>query len=155
MMNIKSLQSFTDLVLQLENEKIPFEQIKNSSTVIVPIPDPEKEWICYIRWEPIPGVIQFIQVLPVKVPETQQDEMRTILNRINFDLPVLGFVLNEKNGILTYRVQIFLDKNKSIPAEIIGGLMALSVHTVKAYLPQIKAAMMPRTRESIKSIFEL
>lgn len=76
------------------------------------------------------------------------------LNRINFDLPIAGFALNEANGILIYRIQTFLGTDRSLPAGMIGALIAISAHTVEVFLPQLKAAVASQTEVPNKSLFD-
>jgi hypothetical protein len=126
MKNLRSLQNFNDLLAQLEIEKILFNQVENEPVVRIPTRLGAQDGILYIYWEPIPGVIQFIQILPFTIPKDRRKTMTTLLNRINFNIPVLGFALNEKTGVLTYRTQAFLNENNSILPGMIGALVNIT-----------------------------
>ena len=134
------IQSFDALLSQMEKEKIPFKKADGEPSLSVPTRLGDQEAVLHIRWEAVPGVIQFIQVLPLTVPQAQREKVSVLMNRINFVLPVLGFALNEKNGIMIYRTQTFLDRNGAIPPGMIGAMIAISAHTAEKFLPQLKAA---------------
>jgi hypothetical protein len=140
MTNYQPIPSFEALLAQLETEKIPFRRVESEPAVSVPTRLGDQESILHIRWEAIPGVIQFIQVLPLVVPEEQRNALTILLNRINLGLPVLGFALNESNGIMTYRTQAFLDGKGAIPPGLIGALIAIAARTAEKFLPQLQAA---------------
>jgi hypothetical protein len=140
MPNHKPLENFGALVTQLEIEQIPFRKDEDEPILNIPTRLLEKESLLQIRWEPIQGIIQFIQVLPLIVPEKQREAVMLLINRINFSLPVLGFTLNEKTGVLTYRTQAFLNENKAILPGLIGALIALSIRNSEQFLTQLQAS---------------
>ena len=149
------IQSFKDLLSQLENEKIAFHRIENESTVFVSIPQANQNWGCYIRWEPFPRVVQFIQVLPFRISVKQKEAVLALINRINFDIPILGFVLNESKGILTYRTQIFLDTSNAISAGMVGVIIALSTQIVEEFVPLLESIVTPQSKIKPESLFDL
>jgi hypothetical protein len=155
MINVKSLQNFKDLLDQLEIEKIPFNRVENESIVRIPTHIGDQDAILYISWEPLPNVIQFIQILPCIVPQGQREALTSLLNRINFNIPVLGFVLNEKNGVLTFRTHVFLNKNKSILPGMIGALISITIQTAAKFLPQLQEAMTLEPETELSSLFDL
>jgi hypothetical protein len=155
MKNLRSLQNFNDLLAQLEIEKILFNQVENEPVVRIPTRLGAQDGILYIYWEPIPGVIQLIQILPFTIPKDRRKTMTTLLNRINFNIPVLGFALNEKTGVLTYRTQAFLNENNSILPGMIGALMNITIQIAAKFLPQLKEVITPEAETRPKSLFEI
>ena len=138
------LTTFDDLLSYLKEKNKSFRRVENETTVMVASPSASHpEQICYLRWEPIPGVIQFIQMLPLTVPEEKRAEMAILLNQINFDLVIAGFGMNEKNGVLTYRVQTLLDQNHAIAAEMISVHIRLTLQMMEALLPKLRAVAEP------------
>jgi hypothetical protein len=89
------------------------------------------------------------------VPKEKREAVAVLLNHINFDLHVLGFALNEKTGVLTYRVQTFLNQNRSIPPGMIGVLIGFTVGTAEKYFPDFQEATITETKPQIRSPFEL
>lgn len=152
MTDFKPINSFESLVTQLEKEKILFHRVENESVVRLFTHSGNQKIVLYIRWEPIPGVIQFIQVLPLVVPKEKRETVAVLLNHINFDLNVLGFALNEKTGVLTYRTQTFLNETRSILPGMIGVFIGFTAGTVEKYFPKFQAAA--TTKPKINSLFD-
>lgn len=97
------------------------------------------------------GVVQFIQEIPLVVPEEKRKIIAILLNHINCTIPVLGFSLNQKNGILIYRTQTFLDANRSISSYIIG----ITIYTAEKFFSQLKEAIAFEAETGLKSLFDL
>lgn len=154
MSNYKPIETFDALATQLESENIPFKRDENEPILNIPIHLLGKESLLQIRWEPMRGVIQFIQVMPFIVPEEQRNEVSVLINRINFALPVLGFVLNEKKGVLTYRTQAFLNEKNAISPGLIGVMMALSIRNSEQFLTQLQSSQPLKTNRPT-SLFDL
>ena len=155
MQNYKPFENLDALVAQLETERIPFRKEENEPIINIPTRIVEKESLLPIQWEPVEGVVQFIQLLPFIVPEEERKAVAVLINRINFALPILGFVLNEKNGVLTYRTQAVLNEKKAIPPGFIGAFIALSIHNSEQFLTQLQASATPKTMNHPTSQFDL
>lgn len=154
MQNFKPLGSFNALVAQLQNEKIPFRSYENKS-IIIPTLLLGKDSILQIHWEPVQGVILFVQVMPFTIPEERINEVAVLINRINSVLPFLGFVLNEKSGVLTYRTQVFLNENRAIPPGLIGALMSFSIRYSEQFLTQLQTSNVLKPMSHPTSLFDL
>ena len=142
MVSTSPIGTFEELMAQLEEEKLPFRKDTiTKDTVTVPTRLGKKNSVIHIRWAPIPGIIQFLQMLPFVVPENRRNDISLLISRINLELPILGFTLNQKNGVLAFRTHAFLGKESSIAPGMIGAIIASAVHTTKAFLPQLKAAL--------------
>lgn len=137
----KPISSFEGLMAQLDAEDLPYRRDEAEDALIVPTRLGEKEdCILHIRWEALPGVVQFIQVLPFKVPSNRLDEMAVLIGGINVSLPVLGFTLNPQTGVMAYRTHAFLGKEQAIAPGLVGALISSCVKTSKTFLPQLRAA---------------
>ena len=155
MSNLKQLENYEDLLTELKDKKIPFRKIEGKTSLSIPIRLGDQNAALLILWEPEPRVIQLIQILPLAVPREYREVLTILLNRINFTLPVTGFVMNEKHGVITYRIQAFLDPNGAISSDTIGSLSALSIRTAKYILPQLKKALASLQDVRPKSLFDL
>jgi len=142
MVDAKPISSFEGLIAQLDAENLPFRRAETEEAVSVPTRLGDEDSVLHIRWEAVPGVVQFLQVLPLTVPESRRDEMAILIGRINVALPVLGFTLNPKNGVIAFRTHAFLGKEGVIAPGLIGALIATAVRTTKTFLPQLRAAGM-------------
>jgi hypothetical protein len=101
----------------------------------------EEQSALHIRWEPVPGVIQFVQMLPVIVPEYRREKVAVLIGSINVSLPILGVTMNPENGVVAYRTHAFLGKEKKIAPGVIGAVIASAVRITKIYLPRLKEAV--------------
>lgn len=141
MVNKGLIDSFEALINKLEEEKLPFRRVENRQILTVPTRLGEERSVLHIRWEAIPGVIQFIQILPLVVPENRRDDLAVTIGRINASVPILGFTMNPKNGVVAFRTHAFLGKDKAIEPGMIGAVVASCVRTTKLFLPQLREAV--------------
>jgi len=141
MVNTNPIESFEALIKQLKEENLPFRRTEDENVLTVPTKLGDEQSVLHIRWEPVPGVIQFVQMLPVVVPESRQDKVAKLIGSINVSLPILGFTMNPENGVVAYRTHAFLGKEKEIAPGVIGAVIASAVRITKIYLPQLKEAV--------------
>ncbi|MGD9212949.1 MAG: hypothetical protein PVI90_19345, partial [Desulfobacteraceae bacterium] len=80
MSNLKQLESYEDLLADLKDRKIPFRRVAGETSLSIPTRLGDQNAVLHIRWEPTPGVIQFIQVLPLTVPGEHRDVLMILLN---------------------------------------------------------------------------
>jgi hypothetical protein len=155
MSNLKQLKSYEDLLTELKDKKILFRKIERKTSLSIPTRLDGQNAVLLILWEPAPRVIQFIQILPLAIPGEYREALTILLNHINFTLPVTGFVMNKKHGVLTYRIQAFLDPNGAIASDTVGSLLTLSTRTAAYFLPQLKKALASHQDARPKSLFDL
>lgn len=136
------IRNYTELIERLQEERIPFRRVENEDAVAVPIKLGKEDSVLHIRWESTPGVIQFIQMLPFVVPQERIDSVAILIGRFNVSLPILGFTLNPKNGVVAYRTHTFLGKEASVAPGMLGALIAYAARTTTAFLPVLRAAAM-------------
>jgi hypothetical protein len=142
MVSTSTIATFEELMIQLKDEKLPFRRdTTTKDTLTVPTRLGEENSVIHIRWAPIPGIIQFVQILPFTVPENRRNDISLLISRINLELPILGFTLNHGNGALAFRTHAFLGKQGAIAPGMIGAIIASAVRTTKAFLPKLKAAL--------------
>ena len=148
------LQGFESLVSDCKKRKIPFHKPENENVICVSTQIGGQEDIIHIHWEPVEGIIQFIHILPLVVPAKLRNKMLILLNRINLALPNCGFTLDEKNGIITYKLCAFLNEIGRIHSSMIFGVIDISIRTVKEILPQLQQATASAEDPHISSLFE-
>lgn len=134
------INNFEALVAQLEKEKIPYRRVNNENTVAVPTRLGQEQSMLQIRWEATVGVIQFMQVLPFVVPESRREELALLIGRINTKLPILGFTLRPKSGVIAFRTHAFLGKDGAVAPGLIGAVIAGAVRTTKSFFAQLRKA---------------
>ena len=134
---VVNINSFSALKKQFDSEGLPYKQLNAEPTLTVPISTGGVESVMHIRWEPTPGIIQFIQPLPVKIQQRNYADVALLLNTINSRLAVLGFTLNQESGIVTYRVQAFLTHGNIIEAGLLGSIISTVAKTATQYFKEI------------------
>jgi hypothetical protein len=100
--------------------------------------------ILHIRWQTEPGIVHFVQPLPLKVPRSALGALAIFLHDITHSLAVPGFTLDVRTGRVAFRTQAFLDVGGSIAAGMIGALIATCSRTAASYLPALHAALEQR-----------
>jgi hypothetical protein len=149
------LNNLEALIAYFEKIAISFNRTEKDETAIsLSTRLGDRNGILHIRWESSEGYIRFIHVLPLQVPGKLREKMIILLNRINLVLPILGFVLNEEDGIITYCSQAFLDQNGSIPSYMIDAVIFQSIRTVNEILPQLQQSVTRASGEDLSSLFK-
>jgi hypothetical protein len=138
------VNSFEKLMAQLKQENIPFKPLHIQKILSIPSRVGEQTTILHIRWQTEPGIVHFVQPLPLTVPRSALGALAIFLHDINHKLAVPGFTLDVRTGRIAFRTQAFLDAGGSIAAGMIGALIATCTHTAARYLPALHAALEQR-----------
>ncbi|NJM47786.1 MAG: hypothetical protein HC860_17785 [Alkalinema sp. RU_4_3] len=69
------ISSFDALKAQLHRETLPFREVEGEPAVTLPTRLGDADSVLHIRWEPTPGVVQFIQPLPMTVPVDRRSDV--------------------------------------------------------------------------------
>ena len=129
------MKSFDELLSQLESEGIPHSVGDDADDQRVTIPTllGAEQSVLHLRWNDESGLLQFIQPLPLDVPETTSTETRSAfslrLHQINQTLLVPGFVLNSETGQVAYRTQHFLGQTGEVEPGLVGALISMCAKT--------------------------
>ena len=133
------IDSFEALKSQLAGEGLPFREVDGERALSLPTRLGDADSILHIRWEPTPGVVQFIQPLPLKVPPATKPEVGHALHRINLKLAIQGFTFDEEDGNVAFRTQVVLSADQGLVPGMIGLLIRSSIETASTHLPGIRA----------------
>jgi hypothetical protein len=133
------IASFDELKAQLAREDMPFREVTGESAVSFPTRLGDVDSTLHIRWEPTPGVVQFIQPLPMTVPSDRRADIGQALHRINHKLALLGFTFNEADGIIAYRTQAMMTAGRGLLPGVIGLMIKTSIETAATHWPGLRA----------------
>lgn len=133
------IATFEELKVQLEREGLPYRDVEGEPAVSFPTRLGDVDSVLHIRWEPTPGVVQFIQPLPITVPPERRIEIGQALHRINHSLALLGFTLNEAKGFVAYRAQAMVSCGQGLQVGMIGLMIRTSIETAATHWPGLKA----------------
>lgn len=136
---LPTIDSFRALKNQLASEDLPFREVEGEQALSLPTRLGDTDSILHLRWEPTPGVVQFIQPLPLTVPPETRIEVGQALHRINHKLAIQGFTLDEQSGHVAFRTQLLLAIGQGLLPGMIGLLIRSSIETASTHLPGIRA----------------
>lgn len=133
------IAGFDDLKAQLLRENMPFRAVDGEPAVSFPTRLGDVDSVLHIRWEPTPGVVQFIQPLPMTVPIERRGDIGQALHRINHTLALLGFTLNEAEGLVAFRSQAMMSGREGLHPGMIGLMIRSSIETAATHWPGLRA----------------
>ncbi|MGH1479856.1 MAG: YbjN domain-containing protein [Geminicoccales bacterium] len=133
------IDSFEALSSQLAKEGLPFRKVDGEQALSLPTRLGDTDSVLHLRWEPTPGVVQFIQPLPLAVPPATKVEVGQALHRINLQLAIQGFTLDEQTGNVAFRTQVLLSAGQGLLPGMIGLMIRSSIETASTHLPGIRA----------------
>jgi hypothetical protein len=136
---LPTIDSFEALKSQLAKEGLPFRKVDGEQALSLPTRLGDADSVLHLRWEPTPGVVQFIQPLPLTVPPATRVEVGQALHRINRQLTILGFTLDEQAGNVAFRTQALLASGQGLLPGMIGIMIRSSIETASKHLPGIRA----------------
>lgn len=135
------IDSFDALRAQLERENLPFKVAADvSNTVSLPTKLGAVDSLLHIRWEGTPGVVQFVQTIPLIVPPSRRADVGALLHRLNHQIAVLGYTFDADKGVIGYRTQAFLGVDKALAPAMVGAMIAVAARTVTENLTDIEQA---------------
>lgn len=136
---LPAIDSFEALKSQLAKEDLPFRKVDGEQALSLPTRLGDTDSILHLRWEPTPGVVQFIQPLPLTVPPSTRGEVGQALHRINLKLAIQGFTLDDQSGNVAFRTQALLSIGQGLLPGMIGLMIRSSIETASTHLPGIRA----------------
>ena len=124
---------------KLLSENLPFREVSGEEAVSFPTRLGDIDSVLHIRWEPTPGLVQFIQPLPITVRHEQRAEIGQALHRINHQLALLGFTFNEAEGLIAFRAQAMMSGGEGLLPGMIGLMIRTSIETAATHWPGLRA----------------
>jgi hypothetical protein len=136
---LPTIDSFEALKSQLAKEGLPFREVDGEQALSLPTRLGDTDSVLHLRWEPTPGVVQFIQPLPLTVPPATRVEVGQALHRINLKLAIQGFTMDDQSGHVALRTQALLSIGQGLLPGMIGVMIRSSIETASTHLPGIRA----------------
>lgn len=136
---LPTIDSFAALKSQLAKESLPFREVDGEQALSLPTRLGDTDSVLHLRWEPTPGVVQFIQPLPLTIQPATRAEVGQALHRINLTLAIQGFTLDEQSGNVAFRTQALLSIGQGLLPGMIGLMIRSSIETASTHLPGIRA----------------
>ena len=137
--NMPVIESFEALKSQLAGEGLPFREVDDEQALSLPTRLGDVDSLLHLRWEPTPGVVQFIQPLPLTIPLETRQEVGQALHRINLKLAIQGFTFDEEDGHVAFRTQVVLAADQGLLPGMIGLMIRTAIETANTHLPGLRA----------------
>ena len=132
------IPTFADFVRLLERDGVFHKTNLAELTVEIPTQRGTLDSVMLVRWQESDGVIQFIQALPLEVPDAKVAVLADAVTRLNHVLAIPGFDVNHGNKILAYRLYLPLYPRGAVLAAEIQSMFQLTVKTAADMLPVLK-----------------
>lgn len=102
----RQVQNLDDLIEILQTDMIQHEANLEEQYVVVPIQRGNLNAIQVVRWAARDGVIHFIQVIPLQVPDEHRSNVESGMLRLNHSYPIPGLGLNHETKTPYFRFSV-------------------------------------------------
>lgn len=129
------ISSFQDLTQLLDRDGVFHKTELADKTVQIPTQRGTLDSVMIVRWQDADGVIQFIQGLPLEVPDDKLGAVVDAVARLNHVLAIPGFDINHQRKILAYRLYLPIYPRGSVKSAEIQAMFRLTVKTAADLMP--------------------
>lgn len=133
--DVNMIRSFQDLLHVLERDGVPHQAEPAEQSVRIPTLHGDLDSVLLLRWQDSDGVIQFIQALPLVVPEDKLGLLSEALTRLNHVMAIPGFDLNHGHRLLSFRLYLPLYPRGEVAPFEVQAMFRLAVKTAADFLP--------------------
>lgn len=135
------ISSFADFVQLLERDGVFHKNNASDLTVEIPTQRGVLDSVMLVRWQESDGVMQFIQAIPLEVPEDKITVVVDAVTRLNHVLAIPGFDVNHQRKILAYRLYLPLYPRGAVLAAEIQSMFQLTVKTAAEMMPVLSRVL--------------
>lgn len=141
-----AIASFADLVHLLERDGVYHQVDVSESTVQIQTQRGALDSVLLVRWQESDGVIQFIQAVPLEVPEAKLADAVDAVTRLNHVLAIPGFDVNHARKLLAYRLYLPIYPRGAVKSTEIQAMFRLTVKTAAELMPVLARVLSSQTR---------
>jgi hypothetical protein len=102
----KLLTKYQDVLELLNGDSVLHQADNKNQSIRIPTKRKDLDGVMIIRWQQKDGVVQFIQSMPMEVPEERVKSVETAMMRLNHALAIPGFAINHENRLPYYRLVV-------------------------------------------------
>lgn len=135
---METIARYEDLLDLLRRDGVLHQADPNDRSVSVPTGRGALRGVLVIRWREDQGVAQFIQSLPITVPDDRIAAFDSALARLNHALMLPGFGLNHAAHVPYYRLAVPLFPGQPPRAEDVRAAFRTAVKTAADFLPALR-----------------
>lgn len=129
------IRSFNELVQCLNRDGVLHQTDNADKTVRIPTQRGSLDSVLLMRWQEQDGVVQFIQGVPLEVPEDKLALAADAVTRLNHALAVPGFDLNHERRLIAYRLYLPIYPRGAVSTTEIQAMFRLAVKTASDFMP--------------------
>jgi len=134
-----TVESYQGLKELLKRDNIAFEAVDEAKYVACPTEKDGLDSVLVIRWDPTNGVVHFVQIMPIEVPEANQVSFMEAIVRMNHAYPVPGLGYNHDTKTTYFRMTVpLLPRGHLVDSEI-QEYFSYSVNQAAILLPTMNA----------------
>ncbi len=100
------LATYQDMLDLLNQDSVLLKADNARMSVTIPTKRKDLDGVMIIRWQQKDGVVQFIQTMPIDVPEDRVAAVESAMVRLNHAMAVPGFGLDHTNRMPYFRLVI-------------------------------------------------
>jgi hypothetical protein len=100
------LKTYQDLLDLLNHDSVLHKADNEKMSATMPTKRKDLDGVMIIRWQQKDGVVQFIQTMPIDIPEARVAAVETAMMRLNHAMAVPGFSLDHTNRMAYFRMVV-------------------------------------------------
>lgn len=101
-----TLATYQDMLDLLNHDSVLLKADNARMSVTIPTKRKDLDGVMIIRWQQKDGVVQFIQTMPIEIPEDRVAAVESAMVRLNHAMAVPGFGLDHTNRMPYYRMVV-------------------------------------------------
>jgi hypothetical protein len=140
------ITSYQDLLALLKQQNVMHEADPASQSLQLPTVWNGIEGVQVIRWQDKDNVIQFIQSMPLEIPDFYIPPIESAIARLNHVMALPGLDLNHQGHIVSYRM--------ALPLKPRGGVLPQEVQTCFRIALQTATGLVPTLRRVLSGDLE-
>lgn len=133
-----SVNSYEGLLELLNKDGVLHQAVMEEKGVQIPTQMGDLDSVLFMRWQDSDGIIQFIQAIPIEIPEEKLWVVADAITRLNHALAIPGFDLNYQARMLAYRLYLPIYPRQAVFSDEIQAMFRLTVKTSSKFMPVFK-----------------
>jgi hypothetical protein len=132
------ITNYPEFIRFLEHESVMHQSVEAEKSAYIPTQLKGLEGVQLIRWQEADSVLQFIQSMPIEVPEDRIAAVESATARLNHALAIPGIDLNHEGKNLAYRLILPLKPRGGVQPDEISAYFRLAVQIATELVPTLQ-----------------
>jgi len=132
------ITSYQDLWTLLKQQNVMHEAEPATKSMLLPTVWNAIEGVQVIRWQDQDNVIQFIQSMPLEIPDLYISAVESAIARLNHSMALPGLDLNHQGHIVAYRMALPLLPRGFVLPEEVQTCFRIALQTATGLVPTLR-----------------